>query len=178
MSSVGTASTPLPTDGDGGAKTKRTRKRTPTPSTPTTVATVRIALLRERGPVYAEPIQSAADVQRLLSPVARTWDRERFLSIILDGKSRVIGIDEVSVGTVSAALVHPREVLKAVILASGVSIIIVHNHPSGDPCPSEDDRCLTQRLGSAYELMGIRLLDHVVLGDGRFFSFAEKGQLG
>jgi len=73
--------------------------------------------------------------------------------------------------------VHPREVLKTVLLANGVSIVLVHNHPSGDPTPSEEDLALTRRLKAAAELMGIRLLDHVVLGDGRFRSLAEDGQL-
>lgn len=144
---------------------------------PTRVATTRVVLIRERTPICPDPIRDTAGVFRFLGEEARTWDRERFLTLILDGKNRVIAIDEVAVGTVTAALVHPREVLKTVLLANGVSIILVHNHPSGDPTPSEEDLVLTRRIKAAAELMGIRLLDHVVLGDGRFRSLAEDGQL-
>ncbi len=155
-----------------------TRRRRTRSKSSTSVATVRIALIRERGPVYADPIRNAADIDRLLGPAARAWDREHFISVILDGKSRVVAVDEVAVGTVTAALVHPREVLKAVILTNGVSLILVHNHPSGDPAPSGEDVALTRRLKAASELMGIRLLDHIVLGDSRFYSFSGEGQLG
>lgn len=166
------------TDPEVGTTTaENTRRRRTRSKTSTSVATVRIALIRERGPVYAEPIRNAADIDRLLGPTARSWDRERFVSVILDGKSRVVAIDEVAVGTVTAALVHPREVLKGAILANGVSLIVVHNHPSGDCTPSGEDVALTRRLGSACELMGVRFLDHIVLGDGSFYSFSGEGQL-
>lgn len=142
------------------------------------VATVRVALVRERGPAYPdEPITNAIDVYRLLGPAARTWDREHFISIVLDGKHRAVAIDEVAIGSATAALVHPREVLKAAVLANGVSIIVAHNHPSGDCTPSAEDEALTRRLKSAAELMGIPLLDHVVLGHDQFYSFAEEGRL-
>jgi DNA repair protein RadC len=143
----------------------------------TRVATTRVVLVRDGAPIFPDPIRTSAEVFRLLGEEARTWDRERFLTVILDGKNRVVGIDEVAVGTATAALVHPREVLKTVLLANGVSIILVHNHPSGDPTPSEEDVALTRRIKAAAELMGIRFLDHVVLGDGRFRSLAEGEQL-
>ena len=141
------------------------------------VATVRVALVRERGPAYPDPIRSAADVYRLLGPAARTWDRERFLTVILDAKNRVIGVDEVAVGTLSAALVHPRELFKAILLANAAAFVVCHGHPSGDCAPSAEDEALTRRLKSAAELMGIPLLDHVVLGNDQFYSFAEEGRL-
>lgn len=77
----------------------------------------------------------------------------------------------------SAALVHPREVFKAAILANAAALILVHNHPSGDPEPSAEDRAITERLKQAGELLGIRVLDHVVIGDDKFRSFAEEGLL-
>lgn len=144
---------------------------------PTRVATTRVVLVRERAPIHPDPIRNSAEVFRLLGEAARTWDRERFITLILDGKNRVVAIDEVAVGTATAALVHPRELLKTVLLANGIAIVLVHNHPSGDPTPSEEDLILTRRIKAAAELMGIRLLDHVVLGDGRFRSLAEDGQL-
>jgi DNA repair protein RadC len=132
-----------------------------------------VVLVRECAPIFPDPIRNSAEIFRLLGEAARTWDRERFLTVILDGKNRVIAIDEVAVGTVTAALVHPREVLKTVLLANGVAILLIHNHPSGDPTPSEEDLALTRRIKAAAELMGIRFLDHVVLGDGCFRSLAE-----
>lgn len=144
---------------------------------PTRVATTRVVLVRDSAPIFPDPIRTSADIFRLLGEAARTWDRERFLTVILDGKNRVIALDEVAVGTATAALVHPSEVLKTVLLANGVAIVLVHNHPSGDPTPSEEDLALTRRIKAAAELMGIRFLDHIVLGDGRFRSLAEAGQL-
>lgn len=141
------------------------------------VATVRVQLVDDQRQPQAAPIRSAADVFRLLGPSARSWDREHFVTVLLDGKGRVIGVDEVSVGTVTAALVHPREILKTLILANAVSFIVAHNHPSGDPTPSNEDVALTRRLKAAGELMGIRLLDHVVIGEGRFHSMQEAGQV-
>lgn len=141
------------------------------------VATVRVALVRERGPAYADPIESATDVYRLLGPVARSWDREHLVVFVLDGRGHVAGIDEVSIGTVTAALVHPREIFKTLILANAVSFIIAHNHPSGDPTPSKEDHTLTQRIKEASELMGIRLLDHVIISATQYHSMQEAGEL-
>jgi DNA repair protein RadC len=87
----------------------------------------------------------------------------------------VIGFNLVAIGTLTSALVHPREVFKAAILANAAAIILVHNHPSGDPEPSAEDRALTSRLKEAGEILGIRILDHVVIGDGRFRSLASEG---
>jgi len=84
----------------------------------------------------------------------------------LDGKNRALGFHIVSVGTLTASLVHPLEVFKLAILANVAAIIVVHNHPSGDPTPSAEDVAITQRLRQAGELLGIRVLDHVVVGDG------------
>lgn len=104
-------------------------------------------------------------------------DREEFLVVPLDGKNRALGFHVVSVGTLTASLVHPREVFKAAILANAAAIVVVHNHPSGDPTPSAEDQAITERLKQAGALLGIRLLDHVVIGDGRYVSFADEGLL-
>jgi DNA repair protein RadC len=90
----------------------------------------------------------------------------------------VIGYYEVSRGTLDSTLVHPREVFKAAILANAAAIILTHNHPSGDPTPSPDDLALTQRLVQAGQIIGIDVLDHVIVGDGRWTSFVELGRLG
>ena len=101
--------------------------------------------------------------------------REEFLVLCLDAKNDPIGWHVVSTGTLTHALVHPREVFQAAILMNAAAVVIAHNHPSGDPTPSQEDRMLTTRLVSAGHLLGIRVLDHVVVGDGRYVSFADQG---
>lgn len=138
-----------------------------------------LKVIRERRPGYgpSRQVTNAAGVYEAFRERCEGRDREEFLAVLLDGKGRNIGFNVVSVGTLTASLVHPREVFKAAILANAASIILVHNHPSGDPTPSEEDRALTRRLKQAGELVGIKILDHVVIGDGRFYSFVESGSL-
>ena len=93
--------------------------------------------------------------------------------LLLDGKNRVQGEVNVSEGSLTAALVHPREVFAPAIRAAAAALVLVHNHPSGDPTPSAEDLAITQRLRQAGELVGIRVLDHVVIGRGRWASMAE-----
>jgi DNA repair protein RadC len=102
---------------------------------------------------------------------------EVFGILCLSTKNRVIAYHEVSRGTLDATLVHPREVFKAALLANAAGIIAGHNHPSGDPTPSPDDIALTQRLVAAGTLLGIPVLDHVIIGDGRYVSLKEAGRL-
>jgi DNA repair protein RadC len=126
---------------------------------------------------YREPVRQAIDVYRLVGGDVSAWDREHFCALLLDSRSRIIGLEEVAVGTLTAALVHPRELFKAAILANAHSLVIVHNHPSGDPEPSTEDIALTKRLVEAGELLGITVIDHVVIGDGRYQSFSELGRI-
>jgi DNA repair protein RadC len=91
-------------------------------------------------------------------------DKEKLYVIILNIKNRVIGYSLISMGSLTASIVHPREVLKPAILASAASIIIIHNHPSGDPDPSPDDIAITNRIAKASTIMGINFLDHIILG--------------
>lgn len=121
--------------------------------------------------------RDAADLlRRYLGPV----DREHFVVILLNRKNRVVGIHTVSVGSLTASVVHPREVFKAAILANAASGILGHNHPSGDPQPSQEDQVLTARLVECGKLLGISVLDHVIIGDGTtdYFSFADNNLLG
>jgi len=99
--------------------------------------------------------------------------------ILLDRKNAPIGINTVSIGSLTASVVHMRETFKAAILANAAALLCGHNHPSGDPEPSREDRALTQRLVEAGKLLGIDMLDHIVLGDGNtaYFSFADQGLL-
>ena len=105
-------------------------------------------------------------------------DREVFSALLLDAKNRLVRAVTVSIGTLTTSLVHPREVFKAAIRHSAASIILAHNHPSGDPTPSREDIEITEKLAEAGRVLGIDLLDHVILGsEGRFESLREHGVL-
>jgi len=138
----------------------------------------RIALVRElAGPAFpAENLRTSTDVFEAFRFLEHR-DREEFWLAALDGKNRLIGTHQVSVGSLNASLVHPREVLKPLILASAAACILVHVHPSGDPNPSAEDVAITERLVQVCELLGVHVLDHVIVGAGRYFSFADEGRL-
>jgi DNA repair protein RadC len=133
---------------------------------------VRLDTLTYRG---NEKMKSPRAISDLLSYLYKGADREIFTAVLLSTKNDVIGVSIVSVGNLSSALVHPREVLKPAILANAASIIIAHNHPSGDTTPSVEDVEITQRLSEACRTMGIELLDHVILGDTGFFRSLKEG---
>jgi len=143
------------------------------------ITTFRLSLVRdkriktENRPVLGEPETAAKLCRAMVGPT----DREHFLLIMLDAGNRVIGTNLVSIGTLTASLVHPREVFKPAIPANAASIIIAHNHPSGDAAPSSEDRETTRRLVQAGKVLGIPVVDHVVFTDTRFFSFREQGLL-
>ena len=125
------------------------------------------------GRTLSTPAASAAALAALL----QDEPGEVFAILCLSTKHRVIAYHEVSRGTLDATLVHPREVFKAALLSNAASIILTHNHPSGDPTPSPDDHHLTRRLVDAGRLIGVEVLDHIIVGDGRYFSFREGGRL-
>lgn len=101
--------------------------------------------------------------------------KEQFIALHLDSKNKIICQDIVSVGSLNASIVHPREVFKSAMLSSAAALLFIHNHPSGDPEPSREDIELTNRLKQGAELLGIRILDHIVIGNGRYHSFADRG---
>lgn len=115
-------------------------------------------------------IRSNDDVAKLLMERLRYEKKEHFLSILLNSKGEVIEIDTVSIGELSATVVHPREVFNRATKKSAASIILAHNHPSGDPTPSVQDVETTKRLVECGRLMGIKVLDHVIIGNGDFSS--------
>jgi DNA repair protein RadC len=102
---------------------------------------------------------------------------EQFGVLLLDTKHRVLRATVLSIGTLDASIVHPREVFREAVAGGAAAIVLFHNHPSGDPEPSKDDMQLTERLAAAGLLMGIDVLDHIILGDARYYSFREKGSL-
>jgi DNA repair protein RadC len=105
----------------------------------------------------------------------RDLKQEVFLVVQLDQKNHLIGDDQISLGTLSETLVHPREVFANALARRAAAVALIHNHPSGDPTPSTADCDITKRLNTVAKIIGIRLLDHIVIGDGRFTSFVETG---
>ena len=120
-------------------------------------------------------IRDSARAATILRPLFHGLDREQFLVACLDAKHAIIGVNVVSIGSLTLSIVHPREVFKPAILLNSAAIICAHNHPSGDPAPSSEDRVLTDRLRQAGDLIGITILDHLILGDDRTYSFADQG---
>jgi len=107
----------------------------------------------------------------------RDRKKEHFLALLLDGKNRVLREVQISEGSLNQSIVHPREVFNPAVRESAAAIILVHNHPTGDPTPSREDLEITRRLREAGDLMGVRVLDHVIIGDGRYTSFADRGMM-
>jgi DNA repair protein RadC len=122
----------------------------------------------------SEPVRDAASVYAHFRGRLSQLDREVFVVLLLDGRNRLQGEVRVSEGTLTSAIVHPREVFAPAIRAGAAAIILVHNHPSGDPAPSAEDAALTERMRQVGEVVGIRVLDHVVIGQGRYVSLAEE----
>jgi DNA repair protein RadC len=120
-------------------------------------------------------IASSADLFHHFYPLLRDLRHEVFKVVLLDAKHAIIREATVSEGSLTVSIVHPREVFNLAVRESAAAVIFVHNHPSGDPSPSEEDRVLTTRLVAAGELLGIQVLDHLVIGDGRYTSFADQG---
>jgi DNA repair protein RadC len=142
------------------------------------VPVYRVTLVKESAVQTERPqFRRSADVSTLLQTILAGADREHFVVILLDRKNRLIGINTASIGSLSASVVHPREVFKPAILSNAAAIVCAHNHPSGDPQPSQEDRVLTARLVEAGKVLGIQVLDHIIVGEGRYLSFADEGLL-
>ncbi len=145
-----------------------------------TVPVYRVQLVREGEQPLPErrQIQKPQDAAQLFSAFLQDKDREHFVVLMLDTKNRVIGLNVVSIGILDSALVTPREVFKPAILANAACVILCHNHPSGDPAPSPEDRQITRRLYDAGQLLHIEVLDHLIVGEnGAFQSLKELGVL-
>jgi DNA repair protein RadC len=122
-------------------------------------------------------IGSSADLYRHYHPRLRDLRHEVFKAVLLDAKHAILRDVTVSEGSLTLSIVHPREVFSLAVRESAAAVIFLHNHPSGDPQPSPEDRALTTRLVAAGNLLGIPVLDHLIIGDGRYVSFADRGWL-
>jgi DNA repair protein RadC len=120
-------------------------------------------------------VRSPEDVVRWFGPFLRDMRREAFRVLLLDGANRILRDCTVSEGTLNASLVHPREVFKPAVDHTAASVILMHNHPSGEADPSAEDRAVTAQLAEAGRLMGIPVIDHVIVAGDRYFSFAKEG---
>ena len=136
-----------------------------------------LKVIRERKEGYGQRTQfrSSQDIYEMFHERFLRADREEFVVLLLDAKNRLLGFHVVSVGSLTSSVVHPREVFKIAILGNAAAIILLHNHPSGDPVPSNEDVAITTRLCQIGEVLGIRVLDHIVIGNGRYVSFVDDG---
>lgn len=128
-------------------------------------------------PAAGETIGCADDVYRLCAGMMKNVKKEMFLTLLLNTRNRLIKLVKVSEGALTGTVVHPREVFNPAVRASAHGVALAHNHPSGDPEPSGDDIELTRRLVEAGRLMGIQVVDHLIIGDGAYYSFADHGLL-
>ena len=139
---------------------------------------VSIKMIKKASFLYqTRTISSPKDAYEMIKEQLEGLDREQFIIACLNTKNEPTNISVVSVGSLNKAIVHPREVFKTAILSNAASIMAFHNHPSGDTTPSDQDIQLTHRLVEVGELLGIKLLDHLIIGDSSFTSLKEKGYL-
>ena len=133
-------------------------------------AKVRIQLVRET-PDYPSPqITGPDDVRTVLQGYFQAQDREHLVCLHLSSSNKILGIEVVSIGSLNASIVHPREVLKSAVLSNAASIILAHNHPSGELKPSKEDLAVTERIKQACQIMDIKLLDHIIFGHHGIYS--------
>lgn len=140
-----------------------------------TLRVVKLSLVRETVEPYtsAKQIRHGGDVASLIRSLIGDDPREVFCAVYLDAKHKVIAAHRISTGTADASPVHPREVFGPALQLAASGVVVSHNHPSGDPTPSATDRSVTERLKQCGELLGVPLLDHVVIGHGKYHSIAD-----
>ena len=134
---------------------------------------VTLRLVREQTVNYEKGLSGPAAAAALATSLLEDLDRENFVSIYLDSKNRPIGVERASIGTANSCLVAPGVVFRGALLAAAVSVVFAHNHPSGDPTPSPEDYELTRILCEAGDLLGVRVVDHLVIGNNAWLSIRE-----
>lgn len=133
--------------------------------------------ITQSGTMNAEHITSPGDAAKYLMGRLRFETHEKFVVVLLNTKNRVVETVQIAEGSLSSAVVHPREIYAPAVVNHAACILVAHNHPSGDPYPSTEDRKLTSALKDAGNVLGVPLLDHVIIGDGKYYSFKEHGDL-
>lgn len=137
---------------------------------------VSIKMIKENSVLYANrKIEKPEDCYVLMKRLLDSSDREMLVVCCLNTKNEPTNISVVSIGSLNTSIVHPREVFKTAVISNSASIIIGHNHPSGDTVPSKEDINITERIKEAGNILGIKLLDHLILGDDKYLSLKEKG---
>ena len=124
-----------------------------------------------------KPVRGPDDVVALIGRKLLAESREHFVVLLLNARHECVAVETVSIGSLNASIVHPREVFRPAVLAAAASIIVAHNHPSGDPEPSPEDLAVTRRLREAGDLLGIELLDHLVVAERGYVSLKSRGAL-
>lgn len=140
---------------------------------------VNVRLIKEKFLYSDSPVGNPRDAERIVADEMATLDREVFCVMNLNTKGKVINLSVVSVGVLDSSMVHPREVFKSVILSNAAGVILIHNHPSGVPEPSPEDFDVTKRLMEAGDVLGIKVVDHLIVagGTGAYYSLAREGDL-
>ncbi|NRT78414.1 RadC family protein [Clostridium beijerinckii] len=139
---------------------------------------VSIKIIKESSVLYANrKIATPKDCVVLVKHLLEDSDREKLVVCCLNTKNEPTSISTVSIGSLNSSIVHPREVFKTAILSNAASVIISHNHPSGDTVPSKEDINITERIKEAGDIIGIKLLDHLIIGDREYLSLKEKGYI-
>jgi len=136
---------------------------------------VRVQLIEEDRPQNRHVIHGSKTAYYLVRNDVKLFDREKFLVIYLDRKNHVLGINETFQGSLSGSAIYSREIFKGAILSQSAAVIFIHNHPSGDPEPSLADRKLTLDLIKAGDLLNVKVLDHIIIGSRKYYSFADEG---
>ena len=131
----------------------------------------------ENHSLYGKPFSSSEEVSAYFIPLMGKMKKEVFKAVLLDSQNRMMKDVTISEGSLNASIVHPREVFKPAIRESAAAVILVHNHPSGDPTPSRNDIDITEKLVDSGRLIGIEVLDHIIIGSGKHYSFCDEGRL-
>lgn len=137
----------------------------------------RVSVVRERTDRY-EKVDSSRPIYEIGRTLLNDAATERVLTFMLDTKNRILGFVETSVGSLNFSVVHPRDTFRAAVIQGAASIILLHNHPSGDPTPGIEDHNVTKLMFDAGKILGIRVLDHIIIGIDGYYSFADNGLIG
>lgn len=132
---------------------------------------------RRRRPRELPKVSSPRDVYALVAPLVKNANREHFYGVYLNARNQVLAVELISVGSLNTSIVHPREVFGPAMEKRAASLIVAHNHPSGETDPSDEDLQLTRRLFQAGEILGVALLDHLIVSNGSWTSLKEEGHL-